>query len=350
MLPELKIGNLTARLPIIQGGMGVGISLSRLASAVANEGGIGIISGVQIGFREKDFEENPIAANLRAIKNEIDKARKLSPTGIIGINFMTVMQHYEEYVKEAVKNGIDLIISGAGLPLALPKLVEGTATKILPIVSSARACKLILTSWLKHDNRLPDGVVVEGPLAGGHLGFKMQELMDGTYQTLEVALKEVLQVVSGFEEKFNVKIPVIAAGGIATHEDICHYLDLGASGVQIGTQFVATEECDASDYFKQQYIGANTEDIRIIKSPAGLPARAISNDFLKSAYDGDGIPVKKCFNCLTTCNPATTRYCISKALFDSANGTGGLVFTGSGSDKITEITTVPELMKKLSGN
>lgn len=349
-LPELNIGELRARLPIIQGGMGIGISLSRLASAVANEGGIGVISGVQIGFRDPEFHKNPIKANLKAIGAEIRNARRLSPNGIIGMNFMSIDSHYAEYVREAVKNKIDLIISGAGLPLALPKLVAGTKTRIMPIVSSARACRLVLTSWLKKDGRLPDGVVVEGPLAGGHLGFKFDDLRAGTAQHLENALSEILDFIRGFEAKHNVKIPVIAAGGINCHEDIVRMIDLGASGVQMGTAFVATEECDAHDAFKQAYIDAKPEDARIVLSTTGFPARAINTPFLKQAYDQDGVPIEHCFGCMPEiCEPQTARYCLSNALFKAASGQGGLIFCGNRVGEVHKITTVHNLMASLSG-
>ncbi|MGI6030246.1 MAG: NAD(P)H-dependent flavin oxidoreductase [Eubacteriales bacterium] len=346
-LPALHIGDLTAPLPIIQGGMGVGISLSGLAGAVAREGGIGILSGVQIGYREADFARNPVAANLRAIGQEIRKAREIAPKGIIGINFMTVMNHYEEYVREAVKNGIDLIISGAGLPLQLARLVKDSSVKIMPIVSSARACKLILRSWLR-EGRLPDGVVVEGPLAGGHLGFKYQDMINNTFASLESCFQEVRDFLRGVEEEHHVTIPVIAAGGISTHQDICRFMEMGAAGVQMGTRFVATEECDASDYFKQTYLSAREEDIRIIKSPVGLAARAIQNDFLEEAYQEGGIRPKHCYGCLTTCDPATTQYCISQALIDSARGQKGLVFTGAHSPGLHEIIPVSQLMHELA--
>ncbi len=349
-LPELNLGGLCARLPIIQGGMGIGISLSRLASAVANEGGIGVISGVQIGFRDPAFRKDPVKANCKAIGEEIAKARKLSPTGIIGMNFMSIDSHYAEYVREAVRHGIDLIISGAGLPLALPKLVKGTKTRILPIVSSVRACRLVLTSWLKKDNRVPDGIVVEGPKAGGHLGFKLDALRDGTCQRLEDALQEVIAYVRKFEAEQKVKIPVIAAGGVLNHEDIVKMLALGADGVQMGTAFVATEECDAADEFKQAYIDAKPGDARIILSPTGFAARAVNTDFARQAYDKGGIPVAHCFGCMPAlCHPDKTPYCLSNALFQAANGQGGLVFCGARVDEIHEVTTVPKLMHKLAG-
>ena len=348
-LPELNIGGLSARLPVIQGGMGIGISLSGLASAVANAGGIGIISGVQIGFRDPEFRKNPVAANLRAIGSELRRARELSPTGIIGMNFMSIDAHYDEYVAEAVKNGVDLIISGAGLPLSLPGLVEGSKTRIAPIVSSARACRLILTKWLKKFNRFPDAVVVEGPLAGGHLGFHLDDLLAGTNQTLEQALSDVVEYVRGFCEKHGVTIPVIAAGGIRSHEDVCRMFGLGASGVQVGTLFAATEECDASDRFKQTYIDAKPEDVRIIKSPTGFAARAVNTDFVQRAYDRGGIPVEHCFRCMPEiCNAAETPFCLSQALFDAATGEkDGLVFCGGRVGEITEISTVSEVMHRL---
>lgn len=348
-LPKLNIGGLQPAKPVIQGGMGIGISLSGLAAAVANAGGIGIISGVQIGFRDPEFTKNPVTANLRAIRSELANARQLAPDGIIGMNFMSIDSHYAEYVTEAVRNGVDLIISGAGLPLQLPKLVEGSKTRIVPIVSSARACRLILTSWLRKYNRFPDAVVVEGPLAGGHLGFKLEDLQNGANQTLEQALSEVVSYVRSFGEKHGVSIPVIAAGGILNYEDVCRMVELGASGVQVGTAFVATKECDADENYKQTYLAATPEDVRIIKSPTGFAARAVNTSFVRQAYDNGGIPVKHCFRCMPEiCNAATTPYCLSQALFDAAHGNEGLVFCGGRVGEIHEITTAAEVIRRLT--
>lgn len=349
-LPSLTIGHLRAKLPIIQGGMGIGISLSGLAGAVAKAGGIGIISGVQIGFREPDFVTNTVAANCRAIESELAKARSIAPDGIIGINFMAIAEHFEDYVAHAARCGVDLIISGAGLPMTLPRLVEGTKTKIMPIVSSLRACRLILNSWLKKHNRLPDGVVVEGPEAGGHLGFKLEDLQQGTNQSLSEILNEVIPFVRAFAAEHGTDIPVIAAGGISTHEDITHMFSLGVSGVQIGTAFVATEECDASATFKQAYLQATSEDVEIIKSPTGFAARAINTPFLQKAYSAEGIPPKRCFRCMpvAVCSPDKTPYCLSQSLFQSANGEDGLVFCGARVGEIHALTTVPKLIAQLS--
>lgn len=296
-LKELKIGDLRADLPLVQGGMGIGVSLSNLAAAVANEGGIGTISGVQIGFREPDFLRDPVGANLRAIKKEIQKAREKTK-GIIAMNFMAAMNNYELYVKKAVEEKIDLIVSGAGLPFALPKLVKGTNTKIAPIVSSVKAAKIIIRSYLKSD-RLPDALIVEGPLAGGHLGFKMEDLLENKCKSLIDIVKEVKLLLSTFEEEYKVKIPLIAGGGIRTRDDINGLKEAGADGFQIGSLFVPTTECDAHQNFKSAYINACDDKIRIIKSPVGMPGRAIETNFLTQ---GDRI-IKKCHKCMPDCNP-----------------------------------------------
>jgi nitronate monooxygenase len=344
ILPELKIGNITAKLPLIQGGMGIGVSLSNLASAVANEGGIGIISGVQIGFREPDFGINPIEANLRAIRSEIRKAREKSK-GIIGMNFMAAMNNYELYVKEAVKEKIDIIISGAGLPLALPKLVKDSNTKIAPIVSSAKAAKVIIKSWLKH-NRLPDAIVVEGPLAGGHLGFKYNELIENTCKTLKEITIEVIDTVKSFEEQFKVKIPIISAGGIRNKEDMEELFEVGAQGVQIASLFVPTFECDAHDNFKAAYVNATKQDELLITSPVGMPARAIKNNFIINSLS-EKCKITKCYKCLPNCNAATIPYCISLGLIDAVQGRDGLVFSGANIGDINKIYTVKEVINKL---
>lgn len=345
-LKELKIGDLTAKLPIIQGGMGVGVSLSNLASAVANEGGIGTISGVQIGFREPDFFVNPIEANLRAIGTEIRKAREKTK-GIIAMNLMTAMNNYELYVKKAVEEKIDLIVSGAGLPLVLPKLVRDSATKIAPIVSSAKAARIIIKSWLKHD-KLPDAVIVEGPLAGGHLGFKTDDLLEGKCMILKDIVVEVKQLIASIEEEYNVKIPVIAAGGIRTKEDILELAAAGADGFQLSSIFVPTVECDAHENFKLAYINANNDDPIIIKSPVGMPARAIPTNFLMNSMV-NGCIVNKCFKCMPNCDPLNIPYCISKGLIDAVQGKDGLIFSGANLGTINKITTVKEVINNLIG-
>ena len=287
----LVIGDLTAKRPVIQGGMGVGISLHSLAGAVAKAGGIGLISTAQIGFKEPDFRKKPLEANLRAIGQELKKAREIAPEGILGFNIMVATHDYALYVKEAVKAGADIIVSGAGLPVDLPGLVEGFKTKIAPIVSTAKSANVICKLWDRKFKRVPDLVVIEGPLAGGHLGFSREDLhqlgvdtenVPETYHRdeYEAEIKKIFQVVKGFGEKYGVKIPVVVAGGIYDHEDMKRAMELGADGVQVATRFVTTEECDAPMAYKQAYIDAKKEDIVITKSPVGMPGRAIRNSFL----------------------------------------------------------------------
>ncbi|MGV8981195.1 NAD(P)H-dependent flavin oxidoreductase [Clostridium sp.] len=347
-LPPLKIGELIASVPIIQGGMGVGVSLSSLASAVANEGGIGIISTAQIGYREKDFGTNAKEANKRALRSEIIKARELSPKGVIGINIMVAMNNYEELTTVALEEGIDIIISGAGLALNLPKIAKGYKTKLAPIVSSAKAATVISKMWDRKDQCAADLIVVEGPEAGGHLGFSMESLIENKAQDLLDIVREVIEAIKPFEEKYNKKIPVVAAGGVYTGADIAEFIKIGAAGVQMATRFVATDECDASLAFKMAYINSKKEDIKIVKSPVGMPGRAINNSFMKSVQE-NGCKVDKCYLCIKDCNPRQTPYCITEALIQAVKGNldKGLIFVGSNAAKVDKIVSVKDLMSEL---
>ena len=264
----IKVGDKVSKYPIIQGGMGVGVSLHKLAGAVSKEGGIGVISTADIGYKEEDFSQNPLKANLRAIGTEIKKAREIAGEDkILGVNIMVALKNYVEIVKECVKNKIDLIISGAGIPKDLPEYVKGTNTKIAPIVSSLRCLKIIFKHWIKKYDYVPDMIVIEGPEAGGHLGFSKEELKEENKPKLEDITKEIVQYIDEAQKEYGKEIPVIAAGGIWSHDDIEKFLSLGASGVQMATRFVATYECDASDEFKNAYLNAKSDDIKIINSP-----------------------------------------------------------------------------------
>lgn len=348
-MKELKIGDKIAKLPIIQGGMGVGVSLSRLAGAVAKEGGIGIISTAQIGFDEPDFDTNPLEANERAIQKHIKKAKELSNGGIVGVNVMVALKHYAQHVKAAVKAKADVIISGAGLPIHLPKLVEGSNTKIAPIVSSAKAASIILRLWEKNDKRTADFIVIEGPKAGGHLGFHLEQLEHIDTLDYDLEIKKILEVTQTFAKKFQTKIPVILAGGIFSREDVSHALELGVDGVQVATRFVTTKECDAHDNFKQAYIQATQDDIEIMKSPVGMPGRAIRNKFLEQIKTSK-IPIPKCYLCLAKCNPKEIPYCITDELTKAVKGDteNGLIFCGTNASKCSKIETVHEVMQDLS--
>ncbi|MGI6425100.1 MAG: NAD(P)H-dependent flavin oxidoreductase [Tepidanaerobacteraceae bacterium] len=347
-LPELRIGNLVAKTPIVQGGMGVGISLSSLAGAVMLNKGIGVISGVEIGFNEPDYFKNKQVANIRALKKHIRKAREICKDGVLGVNLMVALNNFQEMAIESVKEKVDIIFSGAGLPLKLPEYTAGSNTKNVPIVSSGRAATIICKNWHKRYNIVPDSIVVEGPLAGGHLGFSEDELMQPS-SNLNNLLRNVLEAIRPFEKIYNKKIPVIAAGGIFNGKDIANVIREGASGVQMATRFVTTHECDASIEFKNAYLEADADDIRIINSPVGMIGRAIKNKFLVDVAKGDKKPIKCLCNCLKPCNPAKAPYCIADALINAQKGNldNGFAFAGANVHRINEIVSVKELMEKL---
>lgn len=348
----LKIGNLIIPFPIIQGGMGVGISLGGLAGAVAAEGGMGVISTAQIGYLEPDFEENPFQANIRAIGKEIAKARKIAPKGVIGCNIMVALSHYKEYVMEAAKAGADVIISGAGLATDLPEHVKGFTTKIAPIVSSKKAANVILKLWDKHYQRTADFIVVEGPKAGGHLGFSKEDISGFLErENYDEVIQDIIEVVKQYESRYENHIPVIVAGGVTTQEDMNHAFELGADGVQVATRFVTTKECDAAEAYKQAYINCSQEDIKIVKSPVGMPGRAIENAFMKKIAEGETAPPKKCLGCLKSCKPAEIPYCITERLIAAAKGDveQALLFCGANAWQENRITTVKEVFESFFG-
>jgi nitronate monooxygenase len=345
---ELKIGGLVIPLPIIQGGMGVGVSLSGLAAAVANQGGVGVISAAGLGLVHRNSAIDYLEANIEGLKTEIRKAKEKTK-GIIGVNVMMAMTNFADLVRTSISEKVDIIFSGAGLPLDLPKfLTPGSVTKLVPIVSSGRAAKLICDKWKTLYDYLPDAIVVEGPKAGGHLGFKKDHLPDEHF-SLEELVPEVVSVVRAFEEKYNKEIPVIAAGGIYTGYDIYNIMMKGAKGVQMGTRFVTSEECDASMEFKMAYINAEEKDIEIIQSPVGMPGRAINNGFLEKVKQGLKTPIKCPFHCIKTCDVSSSPYCIITALYNSYKGNmkGGYAFAGTNAYLATKITTVKEIFTEL---
>lgn len=344
----LKIGNLAIAVPVIQGGMGVGISLSGLAAAVANEGGIGVISSAGLGLLYRHFSENFLEASILGLKEEIRKAREKT-RGIIGVNVMVAMTNFVDMIKTSISEKVDIIIAGAGLPLDLPSfLKKDSITKLIPIVSSARAARIICEKWKTNYDYLPDAVIVEGPKAGGHLGFKEEQIEDKDY-TLEKLVPEIAGELKMFEEKYNKTIPLIAAGGIYTGEDIKNILELGASGVQMGTRFVTTHECDASPGFKQAYINASEKDIEIIRSPVGMPGRAIFSEFIRKVKEGKKQPLKCPFKCIRTCDISKSPYCIIIALINALKGNfkNGFAFAGSNAFRATKITSVKEIFQSL---
>ncbi len=347
-LPELKIGQMTIRFPIVLGAMGVGVSRSGLAAAVTSAGGLGVISGVNLGFNESDFYTNRLEANLRALRNEIKTAKAKSNNGLIGVNFMVAMNNYKEHVAEAVKEGIDFIISGAGLPTELPAFVKGSTTKIIPIVSSVKAAQVISKMWDRNHQIAADAIVIEGIKAGGHLGFSSEELENKDFDPKAI-IAGVREAIKPYEIKYDKQIPIIFAGGVFDGKDIAEMLSYGAQGVQMATRFVATEECDAHINFKKAYVDSVEDQAQIIISPVGMPGRALDNPFIQRIAQGDRPRIEHCVNCLRTCNPATTPYCISQALVASVKGDvdNGLIFAGENVHRVTEITTVAKLMQEL---
>lgn len=345
---SFKIGHLCPSIPIVQGGMGVGVSLSGLAAAVANEGGIGVISTAGLGLLYHKESSDFQIASIIGLKKELQKARDLTK-GIVGVNIMVALTNFADMVKTAVSEKADIIFSGAGLPLDLPSfLTPGSKTKLAPIVSSARAVKVLCEKWKSRYDYLPDAIVLEGPKAGGHLGYKKENLNDEDY-SLEHLLPEVLQQVKHFEELYNQPIPVIAGGGLYRGEDIHKILHLGASGVQMGSIFVPTEECDAALEFKESYIKANEEDIVIINSPVGMPGRAISNGFTEKVNAGETKPKGCPFHCIKTCDYSQSPYCIMLALYRAFKGdlSQGYAFAGANAYKARKIQTVKETISAL---
>jgi nitronate monooxygenase len=351
-MDALKIGDLEVKVPIIQGGMGVAISLAKLASAVANEGGIGIISAAAIGMTEPDYMKNFREASLRSLRREIKLAKSLT-TGVIGVNIMMALTDHEELIMAAIDENADLIILGAGLPLKIPAMLAEAGynnfhTKLAVKVSSAKAAKLIFQFWAGRYNRIPDAVVVEGPKAGGHLGFKKEELA-GTHVPLHIFIEETVKAIRPFEEQFGKEVPVIAAGGIYTGNDMFEIMQAGAKGVKLGTRFVTTHECDASLEFKESYLACNKEDITLIDSPVGLPGRVIKNEFVEQILQGNTKPFKCAWHCLSSCNFREAPYCIAQALFNAARGkmSEGFAFSGTNAYLATKIQHVSEVFKEI---
>jgi NAD(P)H-dependent flavin oxidoreductase YrpB (nitropropane dioxygenase family) len=345
-MKSFYIGNKEITLPIIQGGMGVGVSLSGLAAAVANEGGVGVISCAGLGLLYKPTPGDYIRNSIYGLKEELRKAREKTK-GVIGVNIMVALSNFNDMVRTAISEKVDIIFAGAGLPFDLPSfLTEGCNTKLAPIVSSARAAKVICEKWLANYGYLPDAIVVEGPKAGGHLGFKKEQIEDEKH-SLEHLIPEVVSVATQYSYRKN--IPVIAAGGIATGEDILRFLKLGATGVQMGSIFVPTEECDASDTFKKVYVNASPKDTVIIQSPVGMPGRALDGEFIHLVSEGKTKPKSCPYHCIKTCDYTKSPYCIMVALYNAAKGhlDKGYAFAGANAYLSEKISSVKDVISKL---
>ena len=346
----MKLGNRELALPLIQGGMGVGVSVGGLAGAVAAKGAMGTLSTADAGWNEPDFAAHPQQANLRALRREVQRAKRLAAgAGLVAVNAMVATRQYTDSVRAALEAGADAIVSGAGLPLELPALAEGFEALLAPIVSSPRAAQLICRTWAKRYGRVPDFVVLEGCRAGGHLGFDEADLLAGRCAPLSQLIPQVLAALRPFEEKFGRAIPLFCAGGVATGAEMARCTRLGAAGAQLATRFIATEECDASQGYKDVLLAARPEDLRIIHSPVGMPGRAVNSPLVQRLAAGMRQPPAHCSGCIKSCRPAETPFCITHALIEAVKGNWeeGLFFSGSRVDLVDRMRTVPDLIDEL---
>lgn len=346
----MKLGNRELALPLIQGGMGVGVSMGGLAGAVAAHGAMGTLSTADAGWNEPDFAAHPQQANLRALRREVQRAKRLAAgAGLVAVNAMVATRQYADSVRTALEAGADAIVSGAGLPLELPALAEGFEALLAPIVSGPRAAQLICRTWAKRYGRVPDFVVLEGCQAGGHLGFDEADLLSGRCTPLSRLIPEVLAALRPFEEKFGRAIPLFCAGGVATGAEMARCTRLGAAGAQLATRFIATEECDAGQGYKDVLLAARPEDLRIIHSPVGMPGRAVNSPLVQRLAAGMRQPPAHCSGCIKSCRPAETPFCITHALIEAVKGNWeeGLFFSGSRVDLVDRMRTVPDLIDEL---
>jgi len=342
--PNLAIGDLKLELPIIQGGMGVRISKANLTSAVSECGGMGVIASVGLGDEFESLNANYTKTSEKALRQIIKEVKKKTKRPF-GVNIMVALSNYESLCKVCADEKVNAIFSGAGLPLKLPSFVEDKHIKLIPIISSARAADVILKYWTKRYNRIPDAFVVEGPLAGGHLGFSKDELRNP--KSLFEIIREVKNLVN--EDSNSKNTPVIAAGGIFTGKDILKVLKRGANGVQMSTRFIATNECDAPDELKQVCLNAKKEDVVIIDSPLGLPGRVLKNEFVERILQGEKIKFKCPYKCLKTCKRDEAQFCIAIALVNASRGNfkEGFVMPGSNVYRLNKIISVKELFEEL---
>ena len=357
-LKPLKIGKYEIKYPIFQGGMGLGISWDKLAGNVSLEGGLGIISSVGTGYYEnrkfidKELNAKPFGSenfySTRGLRAVIENARKICGDLPLGVNIMYAANDYARVVKDACEAGINIIVSGAGLPTNLPEFTQNfKEIALVPIVSSAKALKIICKRWLQRYERLPDAVVLEGPLSGGHQGFTYEQCLDPEFSLFNL----IPQVKAEIKEWGN--FPLIAAGGIWDKNDIEKAISLGANGVQMGTRFIGTHECDADIGFKEVLLAAEEKDIELIKSPVGYPARGIRTNLINLVDKRMGPKIQCISNCVSPCQRGKEAkqvgYCITDRLFDAYSGKkeSGLFFTGANGYKLKELISVKELMHKL---
>lgn len=357
-LKPLKIGKHTIEYPIVQGGMGLGISWDKLAGIVSLEGGLGVISSVGTGYynqshySKKNINTRPFETDnfysKEALSAIVKNARKICGSKPLAMNILYAINDYERVIKDSCEAGVDIIITGAGLPTNMPEFTaDYPDVALVPIVSSAKALKIICKRWTQRYNRLPDAIVVEGPLSGGHQGFTYEQCSQEEYQ-LENLIAPILEEIKVWGD-----FPLIAAGGVWDHNDILKMISLGAQGVQMGTRFIGTHECDADQNFKEVILHSTKEDIQLFKSPVGYPARGVKTNLIQMVEKREGPPIRCISNCVSPCHRGqeakAVGYCIADRLSDAYLGKveTGLFFTGANGYKLNEIISVKELMVKL---
>lgn len=352
----VTLGKKTLPLPIVQGGMGIGVSLERLAGAVAAQGGMGTLSAAFCGFREPDFRTNSREANLRALTRQVGRAKEIAKgAGLVAVNVMVAAAQYADSVRTALRAGVDAVVCGAGLPKDLPALaaeVPESGAALAPVVSGGRSAALICKLWDRRYGRIPDFVILEGPLAGGHLGFSPEEAREaqaGRPKPLSSLLREVLEALEPFRQKYGRDVPVFVAGGVKNGAELRRYMDQGAAGAQFATRFIATEECDAGPGYKQALLNARREDITIVQSPVGMPGRALRSPLIERVEAGTQGPITHCDRCLAACDCKTAPYCISRALIAAVEGDweNGLFFCGANAGEVNTLSTVKEQMDQI---
>lgn len=347
-IKPLKIGDIEAPLPVVQAGMGVQVAKSELAAAVARAGAIGCISSVGLGTLEGSLN-NYFEESRKFLAKEIRRARELAPGGILAVNVMMALSNYDQIIKVCVDEKVDIIISGAGLPMSLPALTEGSNIKIVPVVSSGRSLAILLKTWKRRYNRIPDGVILEGPLCGGHLAFSWEQLENEEKVSIDKLLVEIKETIKPYEEEFGVEVPILGAENIATCEDIVAMLEMGFDGVQVGTRFICTEEAGIDPKSKQVYVDAKAEDVVTIQSPLGLPVKVLKTPFSERILNGEKIPFGCPFLCLRACKANKARFCLAEALVDTlfGNTEKGLFMTGSAIGRINDIVPAEEFLAPL---
>jgi len=347
MVP-LKIGDLEVPMPVIQAGMGVQVAKAELAAAVSRAGGVGCISSVGLGTIEASLSDY-LSASREHLIEEIRKARAITPDGILGVNVMVALTNYDDVIKACIEEKVDVIVSGAGLPIPLPGLTKGSDIKLIPVVSSGRAMKVILKSWHRRYQVIPDAVIIEGPLCGGHMAFTEEQVLHPGLAPIQNILHDVKAETAPFEAEYGRKIPLLGAEDVVTADDVIKKLDMGFDGVHVGTRFICTEEAGIDIKSKEVYVKAKNEDVIVLHSPLGMPVKVLRTPLVEKLLSGEEIPFSCSFRCLRACEAKEAKFCIADALLDTMSGNTdkGLYMVGSGIGRVNDIIPAEEFFEPL---